>query len=390
MKNLLKVLVTLTILILTQIKSFAGATEDLWTALKGANYPNALAAIAAGADVKNLDPAFGTPLNFAACWADVEVVKALIEAKSDVNFIAPANGYNPLTNAAAWGNIDAMKLLIAAGSNVKNKDKFGQPMLASAAGSSKLEVLKILSESGADPSEKYTFAGSKDLSLLNALFVVKEPNEKVAHLKSIATTLAKMGVTFPPRITNAQESDFSTVEDLGKFLIDKGADANQKNGGWGSILGQACDLEKTGLVKALIYGKADVNYAKGEFGRTPLFYACSKGNASVLEALLAAKPDLNKLSVTSIDKHYLKLTPLMMASAMGFDACVEKLCLAGADINLISTKVEHTNEYSGGESYHVKTTFKDTALSFADANDRNSTVALLKKYGALLPKEVKR
>src|SRR6185503_18588562 len=111
MTRQIKILVTAAIMLFVNQFSFAGATEDLWTALKTANYPNALTAIRAGADLKSLDPAFGTPLNFASCWADAEVVKALIDAKSEVNFIAPSNGQSPLMNAASWGNIEAVKLL---------------------------------------------------------------------------------------------------------------------------------------------------------------------------------------------------------------------------------------------------------------------------------------
>src|SRR6266446_3410691 len=99
MKRQIKTVLTIAAMLFVNQFSFAGATEDLWTALKGANYPNALTAIAAGADVKSLDPAFGTPLNFASCWADANVVKALIDAKSEINFVAPANGNTPLTNA---------------------------------------------------------------------------------------------------------------------------------------------------------------------------------------------------------------------------------------------------------------------------------------------------
>ena len=56
MKNQMKAVLTLAFMLFVSQFSFAGATEDLWKALKEANYPNALAAIAAGADVNSIDP----------------------------------------------------------------------------------------------------------------------------------------------------------------------------------------------------------------------------------------------------------------------------------------------------------------------------------------------
>ena|ERR1035437_5483051 len=358
MKQTIKTLMISAILLLVTQFSFAGTTEDLWKALKEANYPNALTAIAAGADVKSVDPSFGTPLYFASGWADANVVKALIDAKSDVNYIVSSNGFTPLANATAWGNVENTKLLLAAGADIKIKSKLGQPMLATAIASANLEVVKLLVNAGADPNEKYTIYASKDLTLMNALIGTYDGKGKLTYIQGVATALAKLNVTFPDRIKNAKESDFSPLEDMAKYLLEKGADPNQKvPGTWGTIIFQATEFGKTGIVKALLDAKVDIE---------------TKGNYVVQ---LGMYP----------------VTLLQIAAIKGDNEMVEMLCKAGAKVNyvtvMVKKEVKSDMNYS---SYTLTTTEKQTALSFAGEAKHPDTITLLKKYGGLGPKEIKK
>jgi ankyrin repeat protein len=189
MKRSLTLLLTIASILFGVRRASAGATEDLWKALKGAEYPAALAAISAGADVNNLDPAFGTPLNFAACWADSAVVRALLDAKADVLVSAKANKYTPLMNAAAWGNTAAVKMLLAAGSDLKAVNIVGQTVLATAVYGAKLEIVKLIVGAGADPKEAYKVA-TLDMNLLKSLVGVHSPKEKLAYIKTVSGSLA--------------------------------------------------------------------------------------------------------------------------------------------------------------------------------------------------------
>jgi len=360
MTKRIKTLLTLASLLFVTQFSFADATEDLWKALKEANYPNALIAIAAGADVKSLDPAFGTPLNFAACWADATVVKALIDAKSEVNFIAPVNGNNPLLNAAAWGNLDVFKLLLAAGGDVKIKTKIGQSFLAAAImGGCNLEIIKLIVDAGADPNEKYDIMAVKDLTLMNALIDAKDPKQKVVFIQTTSTAMSKMGVTFPDKLKNAKESDFTPLEDIAKYLLDKGADPNQKVlGTWGSILFQATEFGKTGIVLALINAKANLEVRGLIYGS---------------------------------EERLFQVTSVMVASLKGNNEMVEAFCKAGAHLNFVAILMDRGATLDAGtqRTTYWKTTKRNTAVSLANDNGHPDTVALLRKYGGLGPKEIK-
>ncbi|MEI7802409.1 MAG: ankyrin repeat domain-containing protein [Bacteroidota bacterium] len=303
-KMISKILLALSLLFSTKI-SFADATTDLWTALKTANYTNALTAIAAGADVKNLDATFGTPLNLASCWADADVVKALIDAKSEINFVSPSNGYTPLMNAASWGNIEAVKLLLAAGGDVHIKTKLGQPILALAITSCKLEIIKLLVDAGANPLDKYSLGTINNLTMMDALIGSKEPEEKIASYTGTATALSKLGVTLPASLINAKPTDYSSLEEIAIYFLDKGCDPNEPSGGWGTIMMQALDFGKTGVAKALIEHGVTAEFdmkkgfkvkdKRGDNAKLPNF--TFKNGDFVLVAVLLNNLDFIKLMV---------------------------------------------------------------------------------------------
>ncbi len=367
MKNSIKSLLTIAALLFVSQISFAGATEDLWKALKAANDKDALAAIAAGADVNNVDASASTPLSLAACFSGGDVVKALIDAKADINYAQPSNGFTPLFNAANWGNTDAVKVLLAAGANVKPKAKLGQTLLWVAISSVKLELIKMIVDAGADPLEKFDISTSKGLTHMNAVIVTYSPKEKVANLAANRPGLEKYGLTYPERLVNAKESDFTPLQDIATYLLSKGLDPNQKvEGTWRNILFQSIQFGKTGVALALINAKADIEanglITGGAVGKqntyevTPLMIAAAKGDNAVIEALLALGADVNFLGV----QH---------------KGTVTQSTVYGSNSSTTTTSIENSWEYN-------------TALSLANDNKHPDTAALLSAAGALGPREV--
>ncbi len=367
MKTNIKTLLAVAAAILTAHFSFAGATEDLWKALKAANDKDALAAIAAGADVNNVDASSTAPLSLAACFSGADVVKALIDAKADINYVQPSNGYTPLFNAANWGNTDAVKLLLAAGADVKPKAKLGQTLLWVAITSVKLDIVKMIVDAGADPLEKSDIAPAKGFTNMNAVAITYSPKEKVANLADNRPGLEKYGLTYPERLVNAKESDFTPLHDIAAYLLSKGLDPNQKvEGSWGCILFQAIEFGKTGVALALIEAKADINN---------------------MGMLIGGKEG---------EKNHYDATPLLVAAAKGDNAVVEALIAAGADVNYVGVqhygKVTQSTTYTtGGSTTHTEiynATEYNTALSLASGNKHPETAAIIEKAGGKGPKDL--
>lgn len=330
----------------------ADATADLWTALKSANDPAALAAIAKGANVKKPDATGATPLHVAACFSGPEVVKALIDAKSDINAAAPGSGYRPIFNAANWGNEEAVKLLLAAGADVKTKATIGQPVLAAAMGSNKLSVIKLLVDAGADPKE--TWKLGTDFNLITQLIATGySPSEKVKNLASNYKYVHEtLGLTYPARLMNAKESDFTDLEEITKYLLAKGGfDPSQRHPAFGSVLGMAVLLGKSGVALALIDAKADTEVQ-----------VLVRGKLSSLRA-----------------------TPIMVAAMKGDNAVVERLIKAGAKINAIGTEVKSESTADTRYVYTTTWTLTNTALSLATSNNHPDTAEILRKAGGTAP-----
>ncbi len=386
MKNARTSILALTLALLPGRAALADATSELWAALKGANDAAALAAIAKGPDLKKLDPAFGTPLNYASCFAGPEVIKALIEAKSEVNFVAPVNGHTPLVNAAAWGNTEAVKTLLAAGATVKGRTKLGQPFLVPALGGGKLEIIKLLVEAGADPKEQYRMPPLQtDLNLLHALVANYEPAEKVKNLASLYANLQKLGITYPARLLSAKASDFTPFEETTAYLLSKGLDPNQKGLFDAPVLFAAAQLGKAGIVKGLI-GKVDLNQRIAY--RTALWIAADKGYGEIVEALVEAKANLELEGIVRGNLTHYLVTPVMAAAANGHERAVETLCKGGAALNKLTTQTSQTSSTVGTITTTTRSWEHNTALSLAIGGGHQKTAAILMKYGAKGPKEL--
>jgi ankyrin repeat protein len=114
------------------------------------------------------------------------------------------------------------------------------------------------------------------------------------------------------------------------------------------------DLETT---KLLLAAGANVKVTTREGGITPLFMACTNGNAAIIEALLKAGADPNSLKANGT-------TALMLAAASGNALAAKILLDRGAKVD-------------AKESVHGQ-----TALMFAAALNRDAVVKLLLAHGA--------
>ena len=100
--------------------------------------------------------------------------------------------------------------------------------------------------------------------------------------------------TSPPLYRAAEQGDIDTV----KYLIDKGADVNQRGGGGvlndSNALSAACSKGDIAIVKLLLERGAIVDAASGNMGWTPLSSAAWQGHTDIVNLLLDRGADINK------------------------------------------------------------------------------------------------
>ena len=151
----------------------------------------------------------------------------------------------------------------------------------------------------------------------------------------------------------AMNGDTATV----RSLLAQKADVNAPQGDGSTALHWAAYREDLDMVKQLLATGADVKAATREGAITPLFMACTNGNAAIIAALLDAGADANSVKANGT-------TALMTAAASGSVDAVKVLLDRGAQID-------------AKESVHGQ-----TALMFAAALNRADAVKYLLSRGA--------
>ncbi len=133
------------------------ANRQLFQSLASQDPETALYALSEGADPMAREPDGTTPLHYAAHYADIRLITALLKAKADPN-AKNQFGSMPLAEAATTGNAEAIRLLLKAGANVESPNAEGQTALMVVARAGKLDAAKLLLKSGADVNAKEGWA----------------------------------------------------------------------------------------------------------------------------------------------------------------------------------------------------------------------------------------
>jgi uncharacterized protein len=170
-------------------------------------------------------------------------------------------------------------------------------------------------------------------------------------LIACAITPALQAAVRPPLLEAAKNGD----KDALRFLLQKGANANQTEGDGTTALHWASYHDDLEAVDLLLRAGAKVN-AANDLGATPLWTACQNGSETIVRRLLAAGANPNA-------KLLLGETVLMTASRVGNAAIVEQLLAKGADPNVRSAR-------------------NQTALMWAVAQEHPEVVKALLKHGA--------
>jgi NAD(P)-dependent dehydrogenase (short-subunit alcohol dehydrogenase family) len=91
-------------------------------------------------------------LHQAVIEGNLEAVRALIEAGTDLNVKEPSGGSSPLLTAAMFGKTEIARALIDAGTDVDQRNNEGSTPLITAAFMCRTEIVEALLEAGADKS----------------------------------------------------------------------------------------------------------------------------------------------------------------------------------------------------------------------------------------------
>ncbi|WP_299584281.1 acyltransferase family protein [uncultured Sunxiuqinia sp.] len=113
-------------------------------------------------------------IHAAVISGNLEAVKQLLDAGTDVNDPEPAGGSSPLISAIVFDKTDIALALIEAGADVNFKNKEGSTPLHSAAFFCRTELVKELLEHGADKAIRNN-AGSTALESIVAPFEMVKP-----------------------------------------------------------------------------------------------------------------------------------------------------------------------------------------------------------------------
>lgn len=252
---------------------------------------------------------------------DLETIKKLIESKSlDVNYNLEIDEYSkstPLIQAIKYKQTDIINYLLENNADINLKEELTgfTPLMASF---HDITITELLIEKGADIE-------ARNVDGINALVYAVSLND----------------------------------EEMVKFLLEKGADANT-----------VCEIENehiympptplmnavyngnTNIINMLLENGADINYTTDEM--TPLIYAAYKGNTNIINTLLENGADINYTN-------YYGMTALMYAASYNQFEAVKILLENNADTSI-------TDE----DGY--------TALDLAKSEDYKDIVELLKKY----------
>ncbi|XP_052086467.1 serine/threonine-protein phosphatase 6 regulatory ankyrin repeat subunit A-like [Mytilus californianus] len=238
--------------------------------------------VANDCDVNSVDLQGRTSLSIASEEGKTKIVKLLIENNADI-FKVDNDDKTPLHAACCSGNNDIVKMLINRYSDVNMHDVKIETPLHKACKKGYVNIIQTLLDNGADIN-KVNRCGHTPADLA-------KQEEKVGDEGKLNTLEDKeLGSTNGLNIIIDQTKKYQKqIIDITNNLLQFGS----------TPLYEACERGDIGTVKELLRNRAIVNM-KTDSGKLPLVAACQQGYSSLIQMLLDNGADIHQALLSAI------------------------------------------------------------------------------------------
>ncbi len=273
-----------------------------------------------------------TPLHVAARYGTVGAVKALLDAKADIN--AESNDSvcgggldqvgTPLHVAARYGATEIFGALIAAGADIEAGDGRGDTPLRVTAATGEMAKVRMLLDAGADPNTQNYLCcyGCGGTVLVTAVSIGSMDMVRLL-LGAGAAVDDAWGNSGTALMNAALIDDLAPVRfEMMQLLLDAGADPNNMDANGYTLMDYEDVHGDVEMVRFLLDAGADPENPQGS--HRPLPHAVTTGDTQMVRLLLGA--GANPGDGVEGD------TLLHVAVRNGFTGIVSALVDAGADI----------------------------------------------------------
>ncbi len=273
----------------------AGAAEaSVADAAQEADLTMVRTLIGQGADV-NVPQGDGmTAMHWAAFHDDLELARALVSARADVDRGTRVGGLQPLWMASTNGSADMIRLLVDAGANVNTPNGTGATPLMAAAMSGSVDAVAQLLDEGAFANARETANGQTPL-----MFAAWEDRADVIRL--LVERGAHVGLT--SWVVSMTEQQYDTDGNRLPTRRPRAPGGNSVMGGMTALL-FASREGHLAAVEALVEGGANPDQVAGSEGSSPMVIAIANGHYTVAKYLLDAGADPNVANVDGLAPLY--------------------------------------------------------------------------------------
>ncbi|CAI8050470.1 Ankyrin repeat domain-containing protein 50 [Geodia barretti] len=289
-----------------------------------------------------------TPLLAASLMGHLDIVKDLVAAKADVNFVTEGRAGRPALNAACSrgryevaeylldqgasvnatdgdqfsalheatfnGHPRVAKLLIERGADIEKKSNDGSTALMVASEGGDVDTVKLLLEHRANSSHRlpkwgrtaiHSAASRGKAKVVELLLEAADcPIDDQDSAGATPLIMALIGNT-PGKVARARAGYLETV----KFLVGAGANLNIQDKTGKTVLMFAAKDNRLEEAKVLVEAGADLNIQDQEKGWSAIFFAAEKADVPMAQLLCEAGANLDlrnkkKKSVLDVAKTY--------------------------------------------------------------------------------------